>query len=110
MVPLVKCNSEGLSAVVGAMMKLSSASASIACRFKVWCGSVSPWGTPWSNTCRSSGNPARMLSTLRRYSAALVTRTLPSPSTRRVAMGSGPNAENSGQTTQPCFRPPSTLR
>ncbi len=37
-----------------------------------------------------------------------MTSTAPSPMPIRVAIGSGPKAENSGDTTQPAFRPPST--
>ena len=43
--------------------------------------------------CRGS------VATLRRYSAGVVTSTLPSPRSSRWWIGSGPKAENSGQKT-----------
>ena len=48
-----------------------------------------------------------MPATLRRNSDSVVTSTLPSPRASRVRIGSGPNAENSGETTVPFFSAPS---
>lgn len=50
---------------------------------------------------------SRHAATLRMKSSSVVTSTEPLPRFSRVAIGSGPNAENSGETTQPFFRPPS---
>lgn len=51
---------------------------------------------------------SRILSTLRRYGASVVTGTRAAPRFERVAMASGPKAENSGVTTPPFFSALST--
>jgi len=45
---------------------------------------------------------------LRRYRLSVVTSTVASASLIRVAIGSGPKAENSGVTTVPFLKLPST--
>jgi len=44
--------------------------------------------------------------TLRAYNGAVVTSARPPPRFIRVAIGSGPKAENSGDTTTPAFSAP----
>ena len=56
----------------------------------------------------SRGRRGRRPATLRSYRSAVVTSTRASPISQRVAMGSGPKAENSGVTTQPALSAPST--
>ena len=96
-VPLVKWSSASVSGGVGGMSSAGEAAASSARP------SSAPAGTPppSSNTITwvSDARRSRIGATLRAYSDAVVTSTLPFAACTRVAIGSGPNAENSGETT-----------
>jgi len=70
--------------------------------------SVRPPSSLTSSTCFSCGSRSRNPATFFWYRLAVVTSTLPEPSASRVWIGSGPNAENSGLTTQRCLSAPST--
>ena len=99
-VPLVKCSSASWSGSVGAISNVVRG--------------VAPTTQSKSSAsgehARARGRAPRAWigSTLRRYSAAVVTSTRASPRRRRWRIGSGPNAENSGDTTAPSFSAPST--
>ncbi len=106
-VPLVKCSSAASSAAVGSNAKSSEAAASSAPKSRVPGTSVARPPSPTSSTCRSCGSASRRPATLRRYSASVVTSTLPAPRARRVRIGSGPNAEKRGDTTVAFLSAPS---
>jgi len=105
-VPLVKCSSAIVSASVAAVLNVGDA---VSTRVLHRCTpgpSAAP--SPTRMTCRSPGNRSRRPAILRWYNSGVVTSTRASPISQRVAMGSGPKAENSGVTTQPAFSAPST--
>ena len=104
-VPEVKCSSAMSSGSVRTMSNSLEAACSSAARSRVPSG-----GAPSASTISMSlrcASSARQAATLRLYSAAEVTRTLPSPMLIRALIGSGPKAENIGQNTAPSFSVPS---
>ena len=92
------------------MVKTSDAPASSPVRSRVPGGSGSSGSSGTTSTCRRLGTWSQILATFFRYSEVVVTSTVPDPALSRVAIGSGPNAENSGETGVPFLRLPSTAR
>ncbi len=107
-VPLVKCSSDIVSGSVAPIVKSGEATSTTSAQ-RVTPGS-SPGASPTTITCSSPGSRSRRPLTLRWYSSGVVTSTRASPISQRVAIGSGPKAENSGLTTQRAFSAPSTAR
>ncbi len=64
--------------------------------------------SPMTITRRRVGIVSRIAASFLRYSDSVMSRTAPPPSRIRVAIGSGPNAENRGETIVPLRRAPIT--
>lgn len=67
-------------------------------------------GASTQSTCSSVGIGTAIFATFFCRSDSVVTRTLPRPMFTRVAMGSGPKAEKSGETAAPSRSAPSTAK
>ncbi len=62
------------------------------------------------STCSRVGIGTAIFAIFFWKSASVVTSALPRPRFTRVAMGSGPKAEKSGETAAPSLSPPSTAK